>query len=55
MTSQRKLDMVGTWSTVGKRAKRKPDITVETTDDLILHIQRDGKMQIWHSKFSFWT
>ena len=31
MTSQRKLDIVGTWSTVGKQAKRTPDITVETT------------------------
>ena len=31
MISQRKLDMVGTWWAVGKRAKRMPDITVETT------------------------
>ena len=31
MTSQRKLAMVGTGSTVEKRAKRTPDITVETT------------------------
>ena len=28
---QRKLDMVGTGSTVQKRAKRTTDITVETT------------------------
>ena len=32
MLSQRKLDMVGTWSTVEKPAKRMPDITVETTN-----------------------
>ena len=31
MMSQRKLDMVGTWSTVGKQPKRTPDITVQTT------------------------
>ena len=31
MTSQRKLDMVGTWSTIQKRAKRMPDIIVATT------------------------
>ena len=29
--SLRKLDMVGTWSNVGKRAKRMPVITVQTT------------------------
>ena len=32
MTSQRKLDMVGTLSTIQKRAKRMPDITVQTTN-----------------------
>ena len=31
MTSQRKLSMVGTCSTVEKQAKRMPDPTVETT------------------------
>ena len=31
MTSQRKLDTVGIWSTKRKRAKRMPDIIVETT------------------------
>ena len=31
MMSQRRLEMAGTWSTVEKRAKRMPDITVETT------------------------
>ena len=31
MTSQRKLDMVGTHSTVRKQAKRMPDTIVETT------------------------
>ena len=29
MTSQRKLDMVGTWSTIRKWAKRMPDFIVE--------------------------
>ena len=31
MTLQRKLDMAGKHSTVGKRANRMPDTTVETT------------------------
>ena len=31
MTSQKKLDLVGTWSTIQKRAKRTPDIIVKTT------------------------
>ena len=31
MTSQRNLDLVGTFSTVRKRAKRTPDTIVETT------------------------
>ena len=30
--SQRKLDLVRTWSTVEKPGKRMPDITVETTN-----------------------
>ena len=34
MTSQRKLDMVGTYSTVQKRAKRMPDTIVETTTSM---------------------
>ena len=32
---RRKLYMVGTYSTVEKRAKRMPDTTVETTDQRI--------------------
>ena len=31
MTSQRKIDIVGTYFTVQKRAKRTPDTLVETT------------------------
>ena len=31
MMSQRKVDTVGTWLTIRKRAKRMPDILVETT------------------------
>ena len=34
MMSQRKFDMVGTWSSIRKRAKRTPDIIVETTSFL---------------------
>ena len=32
MTSQRKLDTLGTWSTIQKQAKTTPDIIVETTE-----------------------
>ena len=40
MTSQRKLDTVGTWSTIQKRVKRMPDIIVETTDSLPPYISK---------------
>ena len=33
--SQRKLDMVGTYLTVRKRAKRTPDTIVQTTDSFL--------------------
>ena len=45
MTSQRKLDMAGTWSTVEKWPKRTPDITVKTTTTKI-PIQGNGKITI---------
>ena len=35
MMSQRKLDMVGTYLTVRKRAKRTPDTIVQTTDSFL--------------------
>ena len=39
MTSQRKLGMVETWSTVEKRAKRTLDITVKTTQMTAINLE----------------
>ena len=38
MMSQRKLDMVGTYSTVLKRAKRATDVIVKTTANLKIDV-----------------
>ena len=44
MTSQRKLDMVGTRSDTRKRAKRMPDISFETTGPIFTSQDQQLKM-----------
>ena len=60
MTSQRKLCMVGTWSTIQKRAKRILDIIVETTGELGMFLtsmlkpqvlERGKKLPCLHQKY----